>query len=189
MNPTIKTTGYVYIIEAVGTDRFKIGYSTSPETRLAQLQTGSAFALKLSGTWPASIEIEKSLHERLAAYRVNGEWFHVPQNTEFSIVDLIAEVTRSTATQNAKCRVDLRGTGTRNKTIRDHVDMITSMYEVEAECLDIREHLKPILELHPDLASVVTLIDRAAAIALDRVMASRRFMLDCEPITGKNLPS
>lgn len=70
------TTGLVYFIEALGADRIKIGYSVNPKARLKNLQTGSAFELSLVGTveqqeWP-----EGSLHQRFAAHRIQGEWFH-----------------------------------------------------------------------------------------------------------------
>jgi hypothetical protein len=71
-------TGFVYVIHAVGTNRIKIGYSADPEKRLAQLQTGSPYELKLLAQWPGTAEVEQRIHQRLAQYRCGGEWFSVP---------------------------------------------------------------------------------------------------------------
>ena len=40
--------GYVYFITEDGTDNFKIGLSGNPEQRRKSLQTGSAYALKMT---------------------------------------------------------------------------------------------------------------------------------------------
>lgn len=70
--------GFVYVIHAVGTNRIKIGYSVDPEKRLAQLQTGSPYELRLLAKWPGTIEAEQRAHQCLTQYRCGGEWFSVP---------------------------------------------------------------------------------------------------------------
>lgn len=58
----------------------KIGVTTNPRARLAQLRTGSAFPIDYAflGVTPGSgYEIEKAAHALLDARRVNGEWFDV----------------------------------------------------------------------------------------------------------------
>jgi Meiotically up-regulated gene 113 len=69
--------GGVYVIEAVGTNRVKIGYSLNPEKRIKELSTGCPFELQLVGCVKGTIEREKQLHCRFTKYRVNGEWFEL----------------------------------------------------------------------------------------------------------------
>jgi hypothetical protein len=59
----------------------KIGVSSNPSARLAQLQTSSPF--KLSIAYVAALRcdgrtVEAEAHRRLAGYRQNGEWFDCP---------------------------------------------------------------------------------------------------------------
>jgi DNA-binding transcriptional ArsR family regulator len=68
--------GFVYVMGAdeLG-NRVKIGWSDAPERRLRQLQTGSAYRLKLLDTHPGPQDLENFLHEGFATRRVHGEWF------------------------------------------------------------------------------------------------------------------
>jgi hypothetical protein len=68
--------GGVYFIQA-GTDGpIKIGISDNPAKRLAQLQTAHPVGLALLGVVPdVDLALERELHRRFAAYRMNGEWF------------------------------------------------------------------------------------------------------------------
>lgn len=75
-----KRRGNVYLIEAVGTDRIKIGFTEwSAERRLHRLQTSSPFALRVAASLPGSLAIERHLHRKHAADRIlpTAEWFHV----------------------------------------------------------------------------------------------------------------
>ena len=63
----------VYFAECDG--RVKIGWSKKVGTRIAQLQTGNASPIRLLGTTPGGLAVERALHERFAAARVAGEWF------------------------------------------------------------------------------------------------------------------
>ncbi|MEG4521039.1 MULTISPECIES: GIY-YIG nuclease family protein [unclassified Microcoleus] len=70
--------GYVYLISAVGTGKFKIGKtSTSVESRIAQLQTGCP--IKIRYVYHAFVEdinkAEKDLHLAFKQFRKIGEWF------------------------------------------------------------------------------------------------------------------
>ena len=72
--------GYVYLIEAQGSGRIKIGRSFSAGVRLEALATGSPFPLKLLRhieTGNAS-GLERALHRRYAKYQVHREWFALP---------------------------------------------------------------------------------------------------------------
>ena len=70
----------VYVISAAN-GLCKIGYSTDPELRLAALQTGSAYPLKLEYTLITDTDprmIEYEAHRLLDKHRCAGEWFDVP---------------------------------------------------------------------------------------------------------------
>lgn len=65
----------IYVIACSKTNSCKIGYSSSPENRLAQLQTGNPFVLELVTTAEGGIEEERRLHSLFKKYRLSGEWF------------------------------------------------------------------------------------------------------------------
>jgi hypothetical protein len=67
----------VYFIEAIGTNRVKIGHAEDPEKRLAELQTASPFDLQLLFSFPGDEALEAQYHAKYAHLRVrpNGEWF------------------------------------------------------------------------------------------------------------------
>ncbi|MBW4480281.1 MAG: GIY-YIG nuclease family protein [Tolypothrix brevis GSE-NOS-MK-07-07A] len=73
--------GYVYLIHAVGTDRYKIGRSVNPPARLETLKKQSPYPLQIIECFwtPDAIADEKYFHNReyLAPHRKFGEWFEV----------------------------------------------------------------------------------------------------------------
>lgn len=74
----------VYLIHAVGTDRYKIGVTTkSIQKRLHSLQTGSPYVLRCLATIESREAhiLESRLHHRFKNYRVQGEWFKFDENT------------------------------------------------------------------------------------------------------------
>ncbi|NEQ65524.1 MAG: GIY-YIG nuclease family protein [Symploca sp. SIO2D2] len=77
--------GYIYLIRAVGTDRYKIGLTTrSVEARFAELNSSqSPFPLELID-WFETDDVtadEGYLHEKFASYRVHNEWFSFDKRT------------------------------------------------------------------------------------------------------------
>lgn len=84
------TSGFVYIIHAIGTSRIKIGHSVEPEKRLKELQTGSPYKLRLIESWPGTKADERRAHTCLSQYRQTGEWFDVPPFIRLRIRELIA---------------------------------------------------------------------------------------------------
>jgi hypothetical protein len=70
-------TGYVYCIAEKGPCRkaVKVGFSTNPEARLAELQTGNWRYLVLLGLIKGGRDTESSLHVKYAHLNVLGEWF------------------------------------------------------------------------------------------------------------------
>lgn len=63
----------VYFADAGG--QIKIGWSKKVSQRLAQLQTGSASPIKLLGTMPGGLAVERRVHAKFAHLRLSGEWF------------------------------------------------------------------------------------------------------------------
>ena len=77
--------GYIYLIHAVGSDRYKIGLTTrSVEARFAELNSSqSPFPLELIDWFetPNVTEDEAYFHEKYSAHRVHGEWFEFDKRT------------------------------------------------------------------------------------------------------------
>lgn len=70
-------TGYVYLIHAQGTSRYKIGRSINPPERTKDLQKQSPYLLKIVDQFysPDAITDEFKLHQKFSKVRVHGEWF------------------------------------------------------------------------------------------------------------------
>lgn len=66
--------GFVYFVGA-DDGPIKIGFSVDPEARLAALQTGSAFRLRILLLLEATSAMERDIHESMDPWRVHGEWF------------------------------------------------------------------------------------------------------------------
>lgn len=82
-----KNQGYVYLIHAEGTNRYKIGRSINPLKRYEQLQGQSPFPLRVENcVWsPDSVLLEKQLHDRFCDFRVHGEWFELEDDGYINI--------------------------------------------------------------------------------------------------------
>lgn len=69
---------YVYLLHALGTNRFKIGQSKSPVKRQDTINNlSSPFPIKLIACYsvPDSYKEEQRLHSEFRSKRVHGEWF------------------------------------------------------------------------------------------------------------------
>lgn len=67
--------GCVYLVEATGIDKVKIGFATNLADRLRNLQTACPVPLKLLAVVAGGDEVELELHRRFAHLRSHGEWF------------------------------------------------------------------------------------------------------------------
>jgi len=70
--------GYIYLVNAVGTNKFKIGQScSSVAKRINKLQTGCPFRLRyVYHTYVQNMNrTERELHREFAQFRSVGEWF------------------------------------------------------------------------------------------------------------------
>jgi hypothetical protein len=65
----------IYLVHALESDFYKIGFATDVKKRLAALRTACPFALKLLATRDGTIGIEQSIHAHLRKHHVRGEWF------------------------------------------------------------------------------------------------------------------
>lgn len=73
--------GWVYLIHAVGTNRYKIGRSANPVARHRALQNQSPYPLKIVDSfWTVDTPTDEAYwHESLSKYRVRGEWFELSE--------------------------------------------------------------------------------------------------------------
>lgn len=73
--------GYIYLLQAIGTNRFKIGKTAgNPYKRLSSIQTTSPYKLELLGVIETDhIDAkEEEVQQCFAPYRIQGEWFEFP---------------------------------------------------------------------------------------------------------------
>lgn len=65
----------IYLVTCDETNTCKIGFSSNPEKRLAQLQTGNPFPLQIKAIIEGDIALEKELHKKFSHLSQSGEWF------------------------------------------------------------------------------------------------------------------
>jgi len=84
-----RSAGYIYLVHAIGTNLYKIGFAINPAKRIKDLSTASPFALKMLASREGSGTMEQQMHRCLKEYRVRGEWF------EFTDEDFIVSIFNS----------------------------------------------------------------------------------------------
>lgn len=79
---------YVYFIGPDwGFKRIKIGYTRSSlRARLAGLQTGCPWPLKVYAYMEGGLDLERVFHETFAPLRLQGEWFQIALKLESFLV-------------------------------------------------------------------------------------------------------
>lgn len=77
VDATKDQSGFIYLIQAVGTSRHKIGLTIDIDRRMSQLSRQSVFPLRLVDTQPSEDMVSDELfwHQKFANHRVHGEWF------------------------------------------------------------------------------------------------------------------
>lgn len=85
----------IYVIRQGVNGPYKIGLSTNPRRRLAQLQTSSPALLTVEAVFAGDRNVEQSLHSRFAASRLEGEWF--AESTD--LLEWLTEVRRQHAAE------------------------------------------------------------------------------------------
>lgn len=109
--------GYIYLIHQQGTDRYKIGLTSSPEKRLKQLQTGSSDRLTFTHLIqvPDMSQTELSLHRLYARQRIraDGEWFKFANHEIAGVIRSmdVCQSVRSTESRESLPRVWLNNLG------------------------------------------------------------------------------
>ncbi len=79
----------VYVIRAVGTDFYKIGYTGgSIEARIRQLAPGCPHELMVFCRIEGGRALETELHKRLGEFRVRNEWFWLSGDKVQFLLDL-----------------------------------------------------------------------------------------------------
>lgn len=82
--------GKVYLINAYGTDLYKIGITTGDiEKRITQLKTGNPYELNLINIFECQYhrKVESWMHKKYNSYRKEGEWFELSDDNVFSFVN------------------------------------------------------------------------------------------------------
>jgi len=75
------SSSFIYIVKQVNDDGFiKIGKANNVERRVASLQVGSPYKLKIikiikANTSSHALLIEKALHRKFKKHKVRGEWY------------------------------------------------------------------------------------------------------------------
>jgi len=77
LRPEIREFNYVYILEAISTNRVKIGTSCKPKNRIEAIKTDCPFPLRLLLLLELPWEYELVLHHIFNEYRLHGEWFEL----------------------------------------------------------------------------------------------------------------
>ena len=87
--------GFVYVIHAIGTNRYKIGKSIRErQYRLRELRKQSPYPISLVLWLPTDnpIKLEDALHKAFEWFRVHGEWFEFFDDDMALILEIIEEI-------------------------------------------------------------------------------------------------
>lgn len=78
--PKRKPSVFIYVIQC--NDLIKVGIAGDVYGRLAELQVGNPYPLRVLGYWRAvnAIQEEEIIHVHLEKYRERGEWFRLPKD-------------------------------------------------------------------------------------------------------------
>jgi hypothetical protein len=86
------TGGFIYVVKG-DHGHVKVGVSINPIERLATLQTGSPFLLRLDYVGALAdfgYGLEADVHAALASYRLAGEWFNCPIEVAVGTLNAVA---------------------------------------------------------------------------------------------------
>jgi Meiotically up-regulated gene 113 len=129
----------VYFVQAVEGGPIKIGVARDPLTRLADLQVGSPYKLRLYGLRRGGVAEERRLHKRFRADRLQGEWFKASGE--------LAELAGATPPEDAEFQTVAEAGAYADGLEIGRIE-ITELQEYVDERLDeLREALEPFLTL------------------------------------------
>lgn len=86
------TNGYVYLVQCVGTNLYKIGRSKIDYyARLSALQTGCPYELAMIHAVHCGQygKLEKLLHQKFDDKRVRGEWFELSDSEKETVLSMM----------------------------------------------------------------------------------------------------
>jgi hypothetical protein len=81
--------GRVYLLWAVGTDRFKIGFTAkkSANSRAYGLESMCPYPIGIVADIPGTTTLERSIHREFKEYRVHrGEWFALTEDATWQVL-------------------------------------------------------------------------------------------------------
>lgn len=85
-----RSDGRVYLLWGESTQSFKIGWTGKPsvDDRALVIQNHSPVAIRILGALQGGIREERALHQELAAYRTHGEWFRLPEEIVWRLLEM-----------------------------------------------------------------------------------------------------
>lgn len=87
--PKPKKSAYVYVFECGG--YYKIGYSKDVERRIKELDNRphKLNVVCVSKYLDNAFKVEQELHRKLIQYKLDGEWYDLPDNTLVTVCEFI----------------------------------------------------------------------------------------------------
>lgn len=82
----------VYFVEAVGTNKIKIGITTNMSSRFAALKSSSPCELNLVYAFPGYSSKEKEIHKKFEHLCVKDEWFEYTDEIKQYILELSSTI-------------------------------------------------------------------------------------------------
>ncbi len=186
--------GFVYIIEALGSDRFKIGWTRNVPKRLEQLKTGCPFPIALRWCMEGVFADEARLHSFFQAERLHGEWFggsalkmflDLPAWTEADVMrKLKEEVERQEDaghdTQSPWCALYNLNVRSADSVEFDHYPSRMDLIRTAAQCLRMAIHYDA--TYYPSASLLEIMKDEPVGVfdgSLDDLLARVRSFTDC----------
>jgi len=93
-------TSQVYFIRATATNQIKIGVTSDPKQRFADLQRATTERLEWIGSVEGGFKLEDELHKKFGKSRVRGEWFEMTDELLLQIKELTGRTTGNSPTSD-----------------------------------------------------------------------------------------
>jgi hypothetical protein len=86
--------GYVYLIEDIDNNRYKIGVTKNLKRRLKNLQTGNSNQIKLIDSFETEypFRLETMLHNRFNSFHYYNEWYDLDEESIKNFSNLCNEL-------------------------------------------------------------------------------------------------
>lgn len=79
----------VYFAQASNSNRWKIGCSIHPHTRVKEVQVGNDLDLMIRFDVSGGFKVERAIHKYLARYKVRSEWFEMDHSVIVTLIQRI----------------------------------------------------------------------------------------------------